>query len=390
MLRKTEILVSGGGLVGLTAAIALAQSGWQVVLCAPETAEKDTRTTAFLWDTVEYFNSLGLWEKLGKKAFPLKTMRIVDGTKRLLRAPQTDFHSSEIGLEAFGYNLKNSEVLEVLNECASDNESIQRIAGMVTSVETGVDGINAVIESSDKTLEISVGFVAAADGRNSLIRNSLLPGERSWKYPQTAIVVDFQHEISTNFVSTEFHTETGPFTIVPRSHDLAGLVWLETPERSEQLLNMPNPELEAEIEQKMQSFLGKIKLANEPRSFPMAGLVADRFGSENAALLGEAAHVFPPIGAQGFNLGVRDIECLVNVLKRYKNVENRGLQYDRARRSDVYSRTVGVDLLNRSLLSDFLPNQAIRTLGMTALNQLSPLRKMAMKLGISPITSLRG
>jgi 2-octaprenyl-6-methoxyphenol hydroxylase len=380
----SDICVIGAGLVGKTAALKLAQNGSTVTLCAPKTVSPDTRTTALLMETVRFFEELGLWEKISQNAFPLKVMRIVDGSNRLIRTPQTDFKSSEIDLEAFGYNLKNEDILAALDEAISALPNISQIEGSVTDINSQDSTESIHMETDDGMKTVITSFAVGADGRNSILRTSKSVSAREWEYPQAAIVVNFKHEKSTQFTSTEFHTETGPFTIVPHSDHDAGLVWMETPENVEQLLSLSNPEFAKTMEAKMQSFLGKITLQNSPKSFPMKGLVANQFGNENWALIGEAAHVFPPIGAQGFNLGVRDIEALAETLSRYTNQENRGLHYNRSRKVDINTRTYGVDMLNRSLLSDFLPVQMARGIGLHLLGSIKPLRKYVMKMGIAP------
>jgi 2-octaprenyl-6-methoxyphenol hydroxylase len=380
----SDICVIGAGLVGKTAALKLAQNGSTVTLCAPKTVSPDTRTTALLMETVRFFEELGLWEKISQNAFPLKVMRIVDGSNRLIRTPQTDFKSSEIDLEAFGYNLKNEDILAALDEAISALPNISQIEGSVTDINSQDSTETIHMETDDGMKTVITSFAVGADGRNSILRTSKSVSAREWEYPQAAIVVNFKHEKSTQFTSTEFHTETGPFTIVPHSDHDAGLVWMETPENVEQLLSLSNPEFAKTMEAKMQSFLGKITLQNSPKSFPMKGLVANQFGNENWALIGEAAHVFPPIGAQGFNLGVRDIEALAETLSRYTNQENRGLHYNRSRKVDINTRTYGVDMLNRSLLSDFLPVQMARGIGLHLLGSIKPLRKYVMKMGIAP------
>jgi 2-octaprenyl-6-methoxyphenol hydroxylase len=380
----SDICVIGAGLVGKTAALKLAQNGSTVTLCAPKTVSPDTRTTALLMETVRFFEELGLWEKISQNAFPLKVMRIVDGSNRLIRTPQTDFKSSEIDLEAFGYNLKNEDILAALDEAISALPNISQIEGSVTDINSQDSTESIHMETDDGMKTVITSFAVGADGRNSILRTSKSVSAREWEYPQAAIVVNFKHEKSTQFTSTEFHTETGPFTIVPHSDHDAGLVWMETPENVEQLLSLSNPEFAKTMEVKMQSFLGKITLQNSPKSFPMKGLVANQFGNENWALIGEAAHVFPPIGAQGFNLGVRDIEALAETLSRNTNQENRGLHYNRSRKVDINTRTYGVDMLNRSLLSDFLPVQMARGIGLHLLGSIKPLRKYVMKMGIAP------
>lgn len=383
-----DVLICGGGLVGLTAAYALLGSGHTVCLVAPKSASTDPRTTAILHDSVEYLKDLGIWDENALATHPLKTMRLVDATSRLFRFSQTDFNSTEIGLEAFGVNVKNQDLLDRL-EAKLDGKTneLSRFSGTLTGIRKNQDGVICaqVTDVKGTPHTISTRFIVGADGRNSFVRSHFGSGERQWNYPQSAIVLDFEHQHSSRYTSTEFHTETGPFTIVPQSDHVAGLVWLEKPEIAEQIAKQDILELGRILEDKMGSWLGKVTVLTKPHTFDMKGMNAKIMGDHDYALIGEAAHVFPPIGAQGFNLGVRDIKDLCTSLSQFTNLENRGLQYHRARQTDVVSRTFGVDLLNRSLLSDFIPVQLMKSAGIFALGGFAPLRRQAMKSGISPI-----
>ena len=387
MSDNDHILVIGGGLVGLSAAYALCKGKKRVTLIAPVTGKEDPRTTALLDGTVKYLDSLGLWEEIGSFAHPLKTMRLVDATKRLIRFQQVDFQSAEIGIDAFGYNVRNSQFAEVLEQRLGAIDGFTRCDGSLEtlSITSTHKIVASVTLASGNPEAIEADFIVGADGRNSKVRNYFDYGTKEWSYPQSAIVLDFEHELDSRFVSTEFHTETGPFTVVPQEPKRAGLVWLENPEQVETVKSLDPTALNLLLEEKMQSFLGKVSVLNNLHSFPMSGLTANRFGDPHHALVGEAAHVFPPIGAQGFNLGARDVEELVGVLTQTDLSENPGHQYHVARTADITTRSMGVDMLNRSLLSDFLPIQIARAAGIFALDNMSPLRTQAMKLGIAPI-----
>ncbi|MEM7067529.1 MAG: FAD-dependent monooxygenase [Pseudomonadota bacterium] len=383
--KEYDILIAGGGLAGVTLALAAGRLGKSVCLCAPEVAS-DNRTTALLNDSVEFLETLDIWNELSKHVHPLKTMRILDGTSRLFRIQQTDFHAKEIGLEAFGYNIRNRDFLSEVGIKLEDQTNVDVFQGQLESLDLKGNLILAkVSDATGNSSIVHAKFIVGADGRNSVIRAHFGHGERKWAYPQTALVVDFEHEYPTGSASTEFHTETGPFTIVPQSSRTAGLVWLEKPEEAERLKSLAIPDLETVLEEKMQSFLGKIKIEKPAQTFPISGLTARCFGDTHHALIGEAAHLFPPIGAQGFNLGIRDIRDLIKVFGGNTDNQNPGREYNALRSSDIQSRTIGVDMLNRSLLSDFLPVQLVRSIGIFALKKVPILRKRAMKLGISPI-----
>ncbi len=384
-VHKTDILVVGGGLAGLAAAVFLESHGHKTAIVLGDRRKHDARTTALLNESVEFFKSLDLWEALRPDAHPLKTMRIVDGTKRLIRAPQVDFHSSEIGLEAFGYNLPNESLLDVLSGRLDASGKTMQMQGTIAEINESGQVYRVTVKGNRDFSHIEARILIGADGRNSAVRNFLGVGETRWSYPQSALVFDFEHQYSSNFTSTEFHTETGPFTIVPQSDRKAGLVWLDEPASALRNKHANLEELARLVEEKMGSFLGKITITGPVQTFPISGLRASRFGQKNSVLIGEAAHVFPPIGAQGFNLGIRDIEEVGQILGTQDTLlPGVGEAYHRNRQRDVNSRTMGVDFMNRTLLSDFMPVQLIRTLGMYSLGKIPNLRRLAMRLGISP------
>jgi len=376
-----HICIVGGGLTGLTTALALSQKKMHITHVAPAQSIPDMRTTALLMHSVDLFKQYGIWDKILAKAFPLKTMRIVDGTNRLIRTQQADFHASEIDLEAFGYNVKNQDVLDILKDKIFEKKNIKQIETVVADIKQNDTSYTI---KPEKGRAFKCDILIGADGRNSIVSKLMEGKPKRWDYPQSAIVLDFEHIISNQYVSTEFHRENGPFTIVPHSLNKAGLVWMENPAEVERLLKLKPEALELQIEQNMQSFLGKIKITSKVQSFPISGMVAKTFGDARHILLGEAAHVFPPIGAQGFNLGIRDLETFIEILEQNSQAPNIGHQYHQARIKDVNIRTSGVDMLNRSLLSGFIPVQFLRAFGLFALTKISPLRKLVMKFGIAP------
>jgi len=212
-------------------------------------------------------------------------------------------------------------------------------------------------------------------------------GQRKWAYPQTAVVAAFDHERHHGFTSTEFHTQEGPFTQVPLPGNRSSLVWVMRPERVEEVMAMAPDALALEIERNLQSTLGKISGVTTPQAWPLSSLVANTFGKARVMLIGQAAHAFPPIGAQGLNLGFRDVADLAAVLSKAGNdpgAPSVARRYDMRRRADVYMRTGGVDLLNRSLLTDFLPVQMGRAAFLSVLRNIAPLRGLVMREGIEP------
>lgn len=388
-MQHFEIAVVGGGLSGSVAALALARAGRKVALIAPSSEKADERTTALMDQSIRFLERLGVWEDIAPSAAPLSVMQIIDGTKRLLRAPTAQFRAQDVGLYAFGYNIPNRALSETLDAAVNAEPNISKIAQSVEIFDISAE--RAVLTLSDGAL-IGADFVAAADGRQSKAREMAGIGVRRWSYPQSAVVLNFAHTLPHGNVSTEFHTESGPFTQVPLPGLHSSLVWVVKPDEARRLVELPVEELSRLVEERMQSMLGKVKVEGTAQAWPLSSLMAERFGKGRLALIGEAAHGFPPIGAQGLNLSLRDVITLSELLVAtgdHPVPADAGDRFNRRRGPDIVSRTVGVDLLNRSLLSDFLPVQMLRAAGLHILTNAPPLRNLLMREGIEPGRGLR-
>jgi len=383
-MTQHEIAIVGGGLAGRIAALAFARQGFDTALITPEDGRSDQRTTALMDQSIAFLRTLGLWDKVLPATAPLATMRIIDATGRLLHAPTVNFRSSEIGLDAFGYNIPNAPFLSILADELATLPNVEVLSASVARAELAEEAARLVLTDGSV---IESGLVIAADGRKSLMRETAGIAVDTRNYPQTAVVLNFAHDRPHGGMSTEFHTRTGPFTQVPLPGNRSSLVWVVTPEQAIDILQLPTAVLNRRVEDQMQSMLGKITVEGAPQAWPLSAMTARRFGTGRLALIGEAAHVFPPIGAQGLNLSLRDIETAVDLATAARSGSGTfaiGEAYDRRRRIDIVSRTAAIDLVNRSLLSGFLPVQMLRAAGLHMLSAIPPLRYLAMNEGIAP------
>jgi 2-octaprenyl-6-methoxyphenol hydroxylase len=373
-----DVAIVGGGPAGLSAALLARTLGRKVVLiAAPRPA--DERTTALLAGSVSLLQRIDLWSEIHAEAAPLRRIRIADATSRLIRAPEILFHADEIDLEAFGYNIPNRVLTGILGR-ACDARGVDLIAAAATSIEPQ-SGFVATA-TADRT--IHARLLVGADGRNSMAREAAGIGVNEWRYEQSALVVNLRHTLPHNDTSTEFHTETGPFTLVPLRDNRSSLVCVETAEGAARLAALPDNELAQEIERRSASILGKVEIDGPRQVFELCGMRAQAFAAKRIALIGEAAHVIPPIGAQGLNLGLRDVaELAAAFVADDPGTAARMDDYDRRRRADVLGRTTVIDGLNRSLLTDSLLVQSARGLAIMALDRLPLLRRAVMRQGIA-------
>jgi len=389
MSQQFDIAVIGAGPAGQIAAIAMARGGRRVVLIGPEPDGSDRRTTALMDQSLTMIERLGLWQDLKARAAPLQVMQIIDGTKRLLRAPTVAFRSAEIGLDAFGYNVPNAALIERLSKAVAEEGMITRKPFSADTIHVGRDVVTIGLGGGET---VTADFVIGADGRRSKTRESAGVGVKTWSYPQTAVVMNFTHSLPHQNISTEFHTESGPFTQVPLPGLRSSLVWVVTPQEAERLTGLTSEELSLEVEGRMQSMLGKVTVEDGVQAWPLSGMTATRYGQGRAAFIGEAGHAFPPIGAQGLNLSLRDIAALEEILIDPSSASipgDSGDRFDRKRRLDIASRTASVDLLNRSLLSGLLPVQMLRAAGLQVLASVAPLRNLVMQEGVGPGRGLK-
>ncbi len=391
MERTFDAAVVGGGPAGITAAIALAVAGVETVLVA-KAPPRDNRTTALVSGSVAALDVLGVWDLCRTRAAALTAIRLIDDTARLLRAPEVLFEATEIGLDAFGYNVENRYLIAALDRRAAESSRLTRIDAAITAVEPEDAGVMLRLEGEGS---LRARLVVGADGRNSLCRAAAGIATRHHSYPQAALTLNLGHARPHHGISTEFHTETGPFTLVPLPGLRSSLVCVVAPIAAEELCALDAATLSAEIERRAHSILGKVAVEEGRGVFPLGIETAQSFGRNRIALVGEAAHVIPPIGAQGLNLGLRDAaaigELVADAHREGGDVGAGDLlaRYDSMRRADVMSRTVAVDVLNRSLLSDFLPAQGARGLGIYLLDRIPVLRRAVMREGVEPATQPR-
>ena len=392
--HNVECLVVGAGPAGLAAATALALIGADVALAglpaageaAPPAAE-DIRTAALFPMVVQMLRNLGAWPALEAHCAPLLGIRIVDDTGHLLRAPEVSFPACEIGLPDLGHNVPNAALSQALIDTARTAGVALTDGGQLIALETGAGGAMATLADGS---QVRARLIVGADGRNSICRAAAGIGVRRWSYGQAAIAVRFAHSRPHRGFSTELQRPAGPCTAVPLPGLSSSLVWMERTAEAGQLMAATPSVFVEQLSRRFQGLLGSISDLGQRRSFPLSGLAAETLARSRVALVGEAGHVIPPIGAQGLNLGMFDAATLAEHVAAART-EGRDIGgpavlegYARARAADVRRRIGAVDILNRSLTSGLLPLDLARGAGLHALAAVPALRRRIMAAGLAP------
>jgi 2-octaprenyl-6-methoxyphenol hydroxylase len=382
-----DTVVIGGGPAGLTAAIALAETGARTALIARRAPYADNRTTALLGASTDLLERLDVWRRCRDKAAALQTMRLVDDTGRLIRAPEVRFSSDEIGLEQFGYNIDNRSLMVALEERAAELANLTRF----DDEAAGIDPQDADVQiHTNQGQLLSARLVIGADGRQSPSRAAAGIEVRRRDLAQSALTFNISHSRPHQNISTEFHTPQGPCVFVPLPGNRCSVVWVQSTREAERLKALGDDELSDAAEKQSHSIFGRVQVEAGRHVFPLTIESPSQFASHRVALVGESAHVLPPIGAQGLNMGLRDAADIADIAGNAMLLgEDPGspqvlARYQSARRADVASRRVAIDVASRSLLSDFIAVQSLRAAGMHLLGSFGPLRRLAMREGLAP------
>ncbi|NKX44400.1 UbiH/UbiF family hydroxylase [Roseicyclus persicicus] len=394
-LEHTDIFVSGGGVAGLTAAAAFGAAGFSVICADPAppvtdaAAEgSDLRTTAFLQPSRDFLARAGLWDRLAPYATPLQVMRIVDAGGEVAEPRVAhDFNAADISELPFGWNLPNWLLRREMVAHLATLPNVDFRAGTGTA-QVMTREAEARVTLSDGA-RIGAKLVIAADGRGSPVREAVGLGVTTLRYGQKALAFAVTHPIPHENVSTEIHRSGGPFTLVPlpdhEGRPCSAVVWMERGPEALRLAALPEDQFNAEMTERSAHLFGPLTLVTRRTLWPIISQIADRMEAERVALVAEAAHVVPPIGAQGLNMSLADLRVLLDLAEAHRDDPGaRPLlqRYHRARHAEVLARVTGVDALNRASMAEAQGLRDLRLRALNAIYSVTPVRRVMMRAGL--------
>ena len=391
-VENCDILVSGGGIAGLITAAAFGSAGYSVICVDPappvteESAQgSDLRSTAFLHPSIAVLGAAGLWDRLAPHATALQVMRIIDAGGKHSQARLTrDFNAAEISDQPFGWNLPNWLLKREISARLSQLQNVRFLPG------TGTAGL--LVRDSEALATLSDGsnirarLVIGADGRHSAVRRALGIGTRTLRYGQKALAFAVTHDRPHENVSTEIHRSGGPFTLVPLpdrdGKPSSAVVWMERGAETARLSALPREDFATELNIRSAGVLGQLTQVTRLTEWPIISQIADRFTGPRTALIAEAAHVVPPIGAQGLNMSLADLAALIDLSSGDPGGAKSLAAYERRRRPEAMARLLGIDALNRASMISARPLRDLRAATLGGLYAIAPLRRVMMRAGL--------
>lgn len=388
-MSETDVIIGGGGMVGLTLGIALARSGLEVTVADPAPksavldAKFDGRVSALAYSSVRMMEALGVWHHLGQHAQPIQDILVTDASLDAEPSPfSLHFDSREIDTP-LGHIVENRHIRSALFAAAEKLPNLRLVSPSgVAMLKPDAGAINAVLSNGDT---VRARLAVAADGRESRMRDAMGVGIVGWSYPQIGLVATVEHEAPHNGVAYEHFLPSGPFAILPMTENRSSLVWTEREDIAPAMMKLPEAEFDSEIARRFGSHLGKTHATGPRWSYPLRFHLARSYVRERFALAGDAAHGIHPIAGQGLNLGLKDAAALAETVM---DAARLGLdfgmidvmrRYERWRRFDSFALAAATDGLNRLFSNDLGPLRAIRDLGLGIVDRIGPARRFFMR-----------
>lgn len=386
-----DILIVGGGMVGASLACALAPLPLRIGVieaAAPRGGEAppsfDARTTALSYSSQQIFRALGLWPAVAEQGVaPIRRIHVSDRG----RPGITRIDAAELGVDALGHVADNRVLGRALTAGMGEQANVELLCP-ARPVELDLSGADAkvVIEHEGEERELTASLLVAADGGNSVMRKLTGAHVFTAGYGQTAIIANVQPERAHEGTAFERFTDSGPLALLPAwSGDPAvhrcALVWTARDEQVEEIMELDDARFLEGLQQRFGRRLGRFLSVSARHSYPLTLVHMQQQVHPRLVFIGNAAHTLHPVAGQGFNLGLRDVAALAQVIAEglrdgYSPGDAEVLRrYGRWRRRDHLQTTAFTDGLVRVFSNDFAPVAFARNLGLTGLNLVPPLKR---------------
>ncbi|HVV65123.1 MAG TPA: FAD-dependent monooxygenase [Rhizomicrobium sp.] len=389
MAKTADVIIGGGGMVGLTLALALAKAGLKVAVCDPVPksaaldAQFDGRVSAIAYAAVRMYRALGVWDHLEPHAQPIEDILVTDAAPGRPASPFSLHFDSEEAGAPLGHIVENRHIRSALFAVAESAPNLELIApAALADLRTDPFSVAATLSNGET---ISARLAVAADGRDSAMRERMNIGVVGWSYPQIGIVATVEHEKPHKGVAYEHFLPAGPFAILPMTGNRSSLVWTERETLAPAILKLPEDEFDAEMRTRFGSHLGAARVVGPRWSYPLKFHLARAYVRPRFALAGDAAHGIHPIAGQGLNLGLKDAAALAETVL---DAARLGLdfgqidalqRYERWRRFDSFTLAAATDALTRLFSNDIAPVRIVRDLGMGIVDRIGPARRFFMR-----------
>ncbi|HEX9463184.1 MAG TPA: UbiH/UbiF/VisC/COQ6 family ubiquinone biosynthesis hydroxylase [Alphaproteobacteria bacterium] len=404
-MTSADLLIVGGGLVGLTLATAFGSAGLTVAVVDRERPAAagadifDGRASAIAWGSAQVLAGIGLWEHLKPDAEAIREIRVSDGASRLF----LHYDHREAGIAAaarpapLGYIVENRFIRRALYAALAEHPTVRLLApAELAGLERMPGRVEGRLADGHR---ISARLAVACDGRDSPLRGQAGIAATRWQYPQAGVVAAVSHQHPHHGIAHERFLPAGPFAMLPLPDSPDGehrssIVWTERAELASMMLALPADQFAAEIERRFGDTLGRIAAAGPRWSYPLGLIQADRYVAHRVALVGDAAHAIHPIAGQGLNLGLRDVaalaECVVDAARLGLDIGTGDAlaRYERWRRLDNLILAATTDGLNRLFSNAAPPVQLARDVGLAAVNRLPAAKRLFMRHAMGMVGDL--
>ncbi len=391
-LTNYDIAIAGGGIVGVTLAAILKNSGLKVIIIEAkplEVAAARTQAYAFSLLSSRIYEGIGVWKDIVPHIGKFKNIRLSDSDFSQI----VKFETTDLNTNYLGYVAQHNVVLTALQKYIVDCPNIHWLCpGEVTDVEYQDDLAQVTVKIQDKKHFLKAKLVIGADGARSHIRSLAKITTRGWKYWQSCVAFTIKHTAAQNETAFERFWSTGPMGVLPLPGNRCQIVWTNPHERAKKLQALEEQDFIKELDYYIQGSLGDLKLVGDRVVFPVQLMQCDHYVQSRLALIGDAAHCCHPVGGQGLNLGIRDAASLAQILI---TAHNQGQdigslsvlkEYEAWRKRENLAILGFTDFLDRFFSNNWLPIVVVRRLGLWLMGNLQPLKIFALKL----MTGLKG